>query len=571
VAEVPGEYRNALRRMIVTQGDTEPASVEQQRFLGATAPSLYDLRNLFQVNVEEGRHLWAMVYLLHAHFGRDGREEADELLARRAGDADKPRILDAFNQPSEDWLTFFCFTTFTDRDGKYQLGALAESAFDPLSRTCRSCSPRRPTTCSSGETGVERVLRRACELAKVDPDGDVRRQGGIDFDTVQKFVNYWFSYSLDLFGSEVSSNAADFFASGMKGRWKEDKYEDHVCLSASRNVPHVENGKVVDREIPLRNAMNEVLRGEYVTDCEGVIEKWNKALEEEGVAFRVALPSSRFHRRQGLYAEHHFDPAGNPISAEQFEANRDRWLPSAADRAYVASLMHPVYEPGKMANWIAAPRGAGRALHRHGVGDGREPGPRAQAQPRGHTATGRTANRRAHHRPVRRCLARRTRDPSRRRQPGAHRARRRVAAEPDADHDRSRQVGRLRRGALGGQRPGGRLSPDRRQGCVHGSGARRREAPEPAFGRIHPGRVPLRDLDGRAPLRHGQPRGDHRALAEGRLPVPQRDRGELPARSRAHLAPLDGDGAGASLPLRAAAQSRARRVARVLWPVDWRG
>jgi benzoyl-CoA 2,3-dioxygenase component B len=72
--QVPGEYRNWLRRLIVTQGDTEPASVEQQRLLGHTAPSLYDLRNLFQVNVEEGRHLWAMVYLLHTYFGRDGRE-----------------------------------------------------------------------------------------------------------------------------------------------------------------------------------------------------------------------------------------------------------------------------------------------------------------------------------------------------------------------------------------------------------------------------------------------------------------------------------------------------------------
>src|SRR5262245_52193575 len=87
--EVPGEYRNILRRIIVTQGDTEPASVEQQRMLGKTAPSLYDMRNLFQVNVEEGRHLWAMVYLLHSHFGRDGREEAEELLQRRSGNADK--------------------------------------------------------------------------------------------------------------------------------------------------------------------------------------------------------------------------------------------------------------------------------------------------------------------------------------------------------------------------------------------------------------------------------------------------------------------------------------------------
>ena len=86
--EVPGEYRAMLRRLIVVQGDTEPASVEQQRHLGKTAPSLYDMRNLFQVNVEEGRHLWAMVYLLQKYFGRDGREEADELLRRRSGSED---------------------------------------------------------------------------------------------------------------------------------------------------------------------------------------------------------------------------------------------------------------------------------------------------------------------------------------------------------------------------------------------------------------------------------------------------------------------------------------------------
>ena len=69
--------------LLVIQADTEPASVEQQRRLGATAPSLYDLRNLFQVNVEEGRHLWAMVYLLHKYFGRDGREEGEALLEDR--------------------------------------------------------------------------------------------------------------------------------------------------------------------------------------------------------------------------------------------------------------------------------------------------------------------------------------------------------------------------------------------------------------------------------------------------------------------------------------------------------
>ena len=178
--EVPGEYRNMLRRLIVTQGDTEPASVEQQRLLGQSAPSFYDLRNLFQVNVEEGRHLWAMVYLLHSYFGRDGREESEELLERRSGSSDKPRILEAFNEPIEDWLSFYMFTTFTDRDGKYQLLALAESGFDPLSRTTRFMLTEEAHHMFVGESGVRRVVRRACEIMRETGDDDVRRQGVID-------------------------------------------------------------------------------------------------------------------------------------------------------------------------------------------------------------------------------------------------------------------------------------------------------------------------------------------------------------------------------------------------------
>ena len=355
--EVPGEYRNMLQRIIVTQADTEPASVEQQRQLGETAPSLYDLRNLFQVNVEEGRHLWAMVYLLHGYFGRGGRDEADELLERRSGNEDKPRILDAFNQPCRDWLTFFCFATFTDRDGKYQLGALAESGFDPLARTCRFMLTEEAHHLFVGQTGVERVIRRGAELAMQDGNGDARALGGIDVPTIQKYVNYWFSYSLDLFGSEVSSNAADFFASGLKGRWKEDKHDEHRCLNQTKTIAHLENGRLVDHDIPLRNAMNECLRDEYVADCEKVVKKWNRALDElDYPEMRIALPSTRFHRRQGLYSEGCFDLQGNPISRDEFEANRDTWLPTDEDRAYVESLMTPVYEPGKMANWIAPPR-----------------------------------------------------------------------------------------------------------------------------------------------------------------------------------------------------------------------
>jgi benzoyl-CoA 2,3-dioxygenase component B len=354
--EVPGEFRNALRRIIVTQGDTEPASVEQQRLLGHTCPSLYDLRNLFQVNVEEGRHLWAMVYLLHKYFGRDGREEAEELLQRRSGNIDKPRILEAFNQPCDDWLNFFCFTMFTDRDGKYQLAALAESGFEPLARTCQFMLTEEAHHLFVGETGVGRVVKRTAQLTKEAPHGDARELGGIPFDIIQRHINFWFSYSLDLFGGEISSNSADFFAAGLKGRFQEQKkYAEHVAAEGNFTMTVVNDGRLEQREVPLRNALNEVLRGEYVTDCERALARWNKFIREAGVEHVLTLPSTRFHRHVGEFAGHSFNPAGELITAEEFEAHRAEWLPTIEDREYVRSLMIPVTEPGKIANWIAPP------------------------------------------------------------------------------------------------------------------------------------------------------------------------------------------------------------------------
>jgi benzoyl-CoA 2,3-dioxygenase component B len=353
--EVPGEMRNMLRRIIVTQGDTEPASVEQQRLLGKTAPSLYDLRNLFQVNVEEGRHLWAMVYLLHTYFGRDGREEADGLLARRSGDADRPRILGAFNEPIRNWLDFYMFTMFTDRDGKFQLYALAESGFDPLARTCRFMITEEAHHMFVGETGVDRIVARTCELMKQDPNGDARAQGGVDLPTLQKYINLWFTLSLDLFGGEISSNAADFFASGLKGRFKEGQYEEHVALSGSYRLAALREGRLVEEDVPLRNAMNEVLRDGYVADCQRAVDKWNRTIERSGATeLRLALPSRRFHRAIGLYAGQPFDIAGNLVERGASLDGGDG-LPSQADRAFVESLMHPVTERGKIASWIAPP------------------------------------------------------------------------------------------------------------------------------------------------------------------------------------------------------------------------
>ncbi len=358
--QVPGEYRNMLQRLIVTQGDTEPASVEQQRLLGQSCPSVYDLRNLFQVNVEEGRHLWAMVYLLHSYFGRDGREEAELLLQRRSGDDNNPRILGAFNEPIADWLSFFMFTYFTDRDGKFQLLALSESAFDPLSRTTRFMLTEEAHHMFVGETGILRIVDRTAEVMlkeKIDHPDDLRKLGIIDVGTLQRYLNLWYSLSLDLFGGEVSSNAATFFASGLKGRAKESRYEDHIALEQSYTMNVVEGGAVKAQEIALRNAMNEVLRDEYVEDCQRGVDKWNRVFEGHGMPYRLTLPSRRFHRHVGAFANVHTDPNGTLISKEEFDAKRDEWLPSAADRAFISSIMaKPVFDPKQMANWIAPPK-----------------------------------------------------------------------------------------------------------------------------------------------------------------------------------------------------------------------
>jgi benzoyl-CoA 2,3-dioxygenase component B len=358
-SQVPGEHRSTLRRLIVTQGDTEPASVEQQRMLGHTCPSLYDLRNLFQVNVEEGRHLWAMVYLLHAYFGRDGREEAEELLHRHSGDPDKPRILGTFNEPITDWLSFFMFTYFTDRDGKFQLKSLAESAFDPLARSCQFMLTEEAHHMFVGETGLARVIKRTLEVMKELGSGDpeaVRRAGAIDLPTLQRYMNFWFSSSLDLFGSDVSSNAAAYFATGLKGRPDESQYEDHVAATGSWDVETPDGkGGVAVEGVPLRNAMNAVTRQSYIRDCEIGVKRWNRLIQKAGVDFELKLPSPRFRRAIGAWAGQFATPSGELLSEEQWRARLPGWVPSEADRAFIRSLMQPVTEPGKMAAWIAPP------------------------------------------------------------------------------------------------------------------------------------------------------------------------------------------------------------------------
>src|SRR6201996_3582 len=356
-AKVPGEYRSELQRLIVIQGDTEPASVEQQRNLGATAPSLYDLRNLFQVNVEEGRHLWAMVYLLHAYFGREGREEAEELLHRNSGSADSPRILGAFNEETPDWLSFFMFTYFTDRDGKYQLGTLNEAAFDPLSRTCEFMLKEEAHHMMVGTTGIDRIVQRTVEVMREHDTDDVAGLGAIPLPVIQKYLNFHYSVSLDLFGGETSTNVANYYTAGLKGRWLEERRkDDHRLADDAFMVDALDDGEISQTEVSALTGLHSDLRRGDISDCQGGVKRWTKILAEAGLPHRLKLPHVAFNRKVGAFASIEASPDGEKLTADEWERRSGRWLPTDVDKTHVRSLMQPVHERGKIAAWIAPPR-----------------------------------------------------------------------------------------------------------------------------------------------------------------------------------------------------------------------
>jgi len=297
-----------------------------------------------------------MVYLLHAHFGRDGREEADAMLERHAGDPDRPRILQAFNEKTPDWLSFFMFTYFQDRDGKYQLSSLAESGFDPLARSCRFMLTEEAHHMFVGETGVGRIIARTCELMRENKTDDVRSVGGVDLPLIQKYINFHYSICLDLFGAELSTNAATYFTQGLKGRFLETRIDDdHVLADASYPVPELKGDSVVMADAPALNAINERLRADYITDSRRGLDRWNKIIRDAGIDFVLTLPHVGFNRSIGTFADFHFTPDGNLLTEAEWMNRRAEWLPVDEDYAFVQTLMQPVTEPGKMANWIAPP------------------------------------------------------------------------------------------------------------------------------------------------------------------------------------------------------------------------
>ena len=308
--------------------------------------------------MEEGRHLWAMVYLLHAYFGREGREEAQELLHRNSGSAESPRILGAFNEETPDWLSFFMFTYFTDRDGKYQLGTLKESSFDPLSRTCEFMLKEEAHHMMVGTTGVDRVVERTAQLMVEHDSDEVAARGGIPLAVIQKYLNFHYSVSLDLFGGETSTNVANYYTAGLKGRWSEDRRrDDHQLTSDSIMVDTMTaDGEIGQTEVSALVGLNTDLRRAYVADCQSGVNRWNRILAGAGLDQRLALPHVAFNRKVGAFAGIEAAPDGTLLEPAEWERRHGDWLPTDLDKTHVRSLMQPVHERGKIAAWIAPPR-----------------------------------------------------------------------------------------------------------------------------------------------------------------------------------------------------------------------
>src|SRR6185369_11193054 len=85
------------------------------------------------------------------------------------------------------------------------------------------------------------------------------------------------------------------------------------------------------------------------------VERWNKVIAKHELPYRLTVPHKAFNRRIGTFSGLRVSPEGRVIGEEAWNAHVMAWLPSDEDRAFVASLMGRVTEPGKFAGWIAPP------------------------------------------------------------------------------------------------------------------------------------------------------------------------------------------------------------------------
>jgi benzoyl-CoA 2,3-dioxygenase component B len=209
-----------------------------------------------------------------------------------------------------------------------------------------------------GTTGVDRVVERTARLMVEHDTDDAGPHGAIPLDVIQKYLNFHYTVSLDLFGGETSTNVANYFSAGLKGRWNEERRDDdHRLLDRGAQVDAVgDDGELTQVEVDALTALNTDLRAAYIADCESGVKRWNRILADAGLPHRLALPHRAFNRHVGVFKNVNVSPAGEVLGAAEWAARRDAWLPTDADKAHVAALMRPVYERGKIASWLAPPR-----------------------------------------------------------------------------------------------------------------------------------------------------------------------------------------------------------------------
>src|SRR5438477_1582574 len=312
VRQIPTQnMRDALLNMIVYQGDTEFASVEQQRWLFQSAPTDWDRRALTRVMIEEMRHGWQMCAVLIDHFGQTGKVEAQKMLERRA--FENKRLLNAFNEEVDNWMDFFAYTDFVDRDGKFQLQMLKFSGFAPLGRSMSYMLSEEALHMGTGDTGIRRIVEA----------------GVIPGWLIQKYLNKWISSSYDLFGTDHSSSAHWAYVWGVKGRYDEPK-----------------NDKSPDLD-----DLNDYNRSLYRDEVAGLIERFNGALKA-GEA-KLYAPDIKFNRMIGRWANQKVHPqTGAQLEDKEYDQQLPEFLPSAEDKKLLLEII------ANEKNWIAKKEGA---------------------------------------------------------------------------------------------------------------------------------------------------------------------------------------------------------------------
>jgi benzoyl-CoA 2,3-dioxygenase component B len=297
VIDIPDQrVRDALMNLIIFQGDTEFASVEQQRHLFQNSPSEHDRQSLCRVVTEEMRHGWQMCHLLIDCFGHGGRIEAQKMLERRA--FEQKRLLGAFNQDVRDWLDFFTYTDFVDRDGKFQLTMLSYSGFAPLAKSMTPMLREESFHLGTGHDGIKRIVRA----------------GVVPLDVVHKYINKWIPVSCDLFGVDHSSSAHWFYVWGLKGRYDEPR------ATSEADLGH----------------MNEHSRTLYHLECQQLIEQINKNVPAGKP--KLYVPDLKFNRHIGEFAGQPYDVHGNLLSEAQYREHLLEVLPQDSDLALIADI-----------------------------------------------------------------------------------------------------------------------------------------------------------------------------------------------------------------------------------------